>query len=64
MNERQIDYLTLQEWLRKEATELKATLDDLMTSDLAVDILGVEEHAKECHRIQHRLIEINAILAG
>jgi hypothetical protein len=64
VHERQIDYLTLQEWLRKEATELKATLDDLMTSDLAVDILGVAEHAKECRRIHHRLNEINAILSG
>jgi hypothetical protein len=64
VHKHQTDYLALQERLRKEATELKATLDDLMTSDLTVDILGVKEHAKECTRIHHRLMEINAILAG
>lgn len=64
MHDHQINYLALQDFLRKEARELKATLDDLMTSDLAVDILGAEEHAKECRRLHHRLNEINAILAG
>ena len=64
MNEFESHYALMQERLREEAIVLKAKLDDLMTSDLTVDILGVKEHARECTRIHHRLIEINAILAG